>query len=451
MSWLSQRWRERTGYGAGYRKVYISTAISSAGDGVSSIAYPWLASAVTRNPVLVAMVVAVERLPNLFFVLPAGVITDRGDRKKLMVAMDSVRFVLTLAVALAVLSQQGTLPLPDQVKHVVGTRVGLYVVLLVSTLLLGMAGVLRNNCAQTILPDLVDAEHLEKANGRIWSVEAATMSFIGPPLGSAMLLAAFSAPFFLDAASFFAAAGLIASIPGSFKAARPDHVQHASFSAEMKEGFRWLMRHPLLRPMAIILGFMNMASSMSGAVMVLFAQDVLHTGAFTFAVMGFGWALASVLGGYAGPWMSKHWGAGPCLSVTIAAAAVTPFLVGVSTHWTMVMVLTCVGTLLQMSWNVITVSLRQTIIPGHLFGRVNSSYRFFALGMMPVGAALGGATVSIAEHFTSHSVALRWVFFLEALVHVVLWFFARPRLTTERIEQSRAAAVSASTASPAPT
>ena len=343
-------------------------------------------------------------------------------------------------MALAVWSQQGSLPLPSEVQKVVGTRVGLYVVLLVSTMLLGMASVLRNNCAQTIMPDIVDAEHLEKANGRIWSVEAATMSFIGPPLGSLMLVAAFSAPFFLDAVSFAAAAALVGSIAGTFRAKRPEHIEPKSFTAEMKEGFGWLMLHPLLRPMAIILGFMNMAAAMSGAILVLFAQDVLRTTAFTFAVMGFGWAMAAVLGGYAGPWMSKKWGPGPCLSITIGAAAFTPIVLGLQSNWPIFAVISGFGALLQTSWNVITVSLRQSTIPSHLFGRVNSSYRFFALGMMPIGAALGGAIVSIAEHFTSHAWALRWVFLLEGLIHVVLWFFARPRLTTTAIENARAAA-----------
>ena len=216
---------------------------------------------------------------------------------------------------------------------------------------------LRNNCAQTIMPDIVDAEHLEKANGRIWSVEAATMSFIGPPLGSLMLVAAFSAPFFLDAVSFAAAAALVGSIAGTFRAKRPEHIEPKSFTAELKEGFGWLMRHPLLRPMAIILGFMNMAAAMSGAILVLFAQDVLRTTAFTFSVMGFGWAMAAVLGGYAGPWMSKKWGAGPCLSITIGAAAVTPIVLGLQSNWPIFAVISGFGALLQTSWNVITVKI----------------------------------------------------------------------------------------------
>ena len=53
--------------------------------------------------------------------------------------------------------------------------------------------------------------------------------------------------------------------------------------------------------------------------------------------------------------------------------------------------------LLGILWNVITVSLRQTIIPPHLLGRVNSVYRFFAWGMMPIGAAFGGVLVWLIE------------------------------------------------------
>ena len=54
-------------------------------------------------------------------------------------------------------------------------------------------------------------------------------------------------------------------------------------------------------------------------------------------------------------------------------------------------------TVLAVMWNVITVSLRQTIIPDQPLGRANRVYRFFAWGMMPVGAFLGGALVTVTE------------------------------------------------------
>jgi hypothetical protein len=104
-------------------------------------------------------------------------------------------------------------------------------------------------------------------------------------------------------------------------------------------------------------------------------------------------------------------------------------------------VIFAVGSLLGSSWNVITVSLRQTIIPPHLLGRVNSVYRFFAWGMIPIGAALGGLVVIIAQHYVSHTMALRTVWFVDGGVHVVLFVVGKRLLTTERLESARAAAL----------
>ena len=78
--------------------MFTARVISNLGDGVAQIGYPWLASAVTRNPVLIAVVAVAQRLPWLLFTLPAGVITDRVDRRKLMVLMDTMRALLTAAM-----------------------------------------------------------------------------------------------------------------------------------------------------------------------------------------------------------------------------------------------------------------------------------------------------------------------------------------------------------------
>ena len=435
--------RVRVRLGGSYRKLYAATALSNIGDGMSGIAYPWLATAITRNPLLIATVAAAQRLPWLVFTLPAGVITDRVDRKRAMVMMDSLRFLLTLAVAFAVLGQQGSLPTPDEVRNVVGTRTGLYVLLLLATLLMGCAEVLRDNCGQTFMPSIVPPEHLERANGRMWAAESVANTFIGPPIGSLLLLAAFSMPFFIDAGSFFAAAALVAMIPGAFRAVRPatEIGKVANWRTELAEGVRWLWGNHLLRAMAIILGLMNMASNISGAMFVLFSQDVLKVTPLTFTLMGFGFAIGATLGSYLAPWMSRTFGSGTCLAIALGSAAVTQFLVGISSWWPVVGVVFAVGTLLGSSWNVITVSLRQTIIPPHLLGRVNSVYRFFAWGMLPIGALLGGLVVTIAGHVTTHAMALRWVWFVDAGIHVVLFSFGRRLLTTERLEAARAAAL----------
>ncbi len=440
--------RERLRLGASYSKLYWATALSNIGDGMSAIAYPWLATAITRNPLLIALVAVAQRLPWLVFTLPAGVITDRVDRKRAMVLMDSLRFLFTLLIAIAVLFEQDSLPAPNAVKDVVGTRTGLYVLLLFATLLLGCAEVLRDNSNQTFLPSIVQPEHLEHANGRIWSIESVANTFIGPPLGSLLLVAAFSIPFFVDAGSFFAAAALVAAIPGTFRAQHPDgDTARPPWKTELKEGFAWLWRNPLLRTMAISLGVMNLASNLSGAMFVLFAQDVLDVGPLTFTLMGFGFAIGAILGGYTAPWLSKRLGPGPCLALAIGTFAVTQFLVGLASSWVFVGVVFATGAMLSTTWNVITVSFRQTVIPPHLLGRVNSVYRFFGWGMIPIGAALGGVIVTVSRHFVSHELSLRLVWFVDGAIHTVLFFVVRGLLTTERLEAAKAAATAARPAS----
>ncbi len=427
--------------GASYHKLFISTTVSNIGDGMSQIAYPWLASALTRNPILIASVALVQRLPWLVFTLPAGVITDRVDRKKAMVIADFARFGLTLLVAFAVLGRQSRLPGVDELSSVTGTSTGLYVVLLVATLLLGIAEVLRDNCGQTFMPSIVEVEQLEKANARMWSAEQIANTFVGPPLGSLLLLVAFSLPFFVDAASFFAAAALVAAIPGSFRAERPDDHVQAPWRSELAEGFRWLWANDLLRSMAIILGLMNMASALSGAVLVLFAQEILKVGPLVFTIMGFGFAAGAVVGSNLAPWMSKRLGSGTCLAMTLGSGAATSLLVGVSSWWPVVMVLWAIGATLGATWNVITVSLRQTIIPSQLLGRVNSVYRFFAWGMMPVGAAIGGITVTVVSHLANRRIALRSAFLLDGAIYACLFVVGRSKLTTAKLEAARSAVV----------
>ena len=423
--------------GASYHKLFISTTISNIGDGMSLIAYPWLASALTRNPLLISAVALVQRLPWLVFTLPAGVITDRVDRKKAMVTADLVRFGLTLMVAFAVLGRQSSLPGVDELASVTGTSTGLYIVLLVATLLLGTAEVLRDNCGQTFMPSIVEVEQLEKANGRIWSAEGIANTFIGPPLGSLLLVVAFSLPFFVDAASFFVAAALVAAIPGSFRAERPDDHVQAPWRSELAEGFRWLWANDLLRSMAIILGLMNLASTLSGAVLVLFAQEILNTGPLVFTIMGFGFAAGAAIGSNLAPWMSKRLGSGTCLAMTLGSSAATSLLVGVSSWWPVVMILWAIGATLGSTWNVITVSLRQSIIPSHLLGRVNSVYRFFAWGMMPIGAAIGGGTVAIVSQLVDRRFALRSAFLLDGVIYTCLFVAGRSKLTTAKLEAAR--------------
>ncbi|MDP2622834.1 MAG: MFS transporter [Actinomycetota bacterium] len=449
-----------------YWRLWTASVISNLGDGISAIAYPWLASAVTRDPLLIALIAVAQRIPWLLFTLPAGVITDRVDRRKIMVSMDVVRATLTMLVAVVILGESSSLPSPADVAGGmdVPTDLAVYFVLLAAALLMGMAEVLRDNSAQTFLPAIVKPENLEKANGNLWGAEMVANSFIGPPIGSILLGIGFALPFFVDAGTFAVAAGLVFLITGQFRARRADGAvlpKKVAWKDEIKEGFLWLWRHPLLRPMAVILGLLNAAGMMMFSTFILFAQEdldletglftgVLHpvadffgassVAAFVFSLLLMAGAVGGILGSVFAARISKRLGSGPSLYLSILGGSITSLAIGLTNRWWVVWVMFAAATLLALLWNVITVSFRQTIIPDELLGRVNSVYRFFGWGMMPIGSLLGGAIVAAFTPLVGRSDALRWPFFAVAIINAVLLVYAFPRLTTEKIEGARAEA-----------
>jgi MFS family permease len=320
-----------------------------------------------------------------------------------------------------------------------------YVTLVVSALLFGFAEVLYDNAAQTILPAIVKPEALERANGRLWGAEMVMNQFAGPPLGSVIIAVGFALPFFFDAATFAISAGLIFALTGIFRVKTAKELSgedRASFWDEIKEGVRWLWAHPLLRPMAIILGLLNGLFAVMSATMVLFAQEALLVSTTTFAFLMMAGAVGGVLGSVLSPRISEKLGSGTSLYVTLVVQTLTALVIGFATHWLVAAAMFALSAFTGVLWNVITVSLRQTIIPDHLLGRVNSVYRFFAWGMMPIGLALGGIVVSGAEAFgVDRVMALRLPYFVAAAALFVVFLWAAPQLTTEKIEAARAEGV----------
>ena len=432
----------KTKLGASYWKLWSATTVSNLGDGIVSIAYPWLASAVTRSPLLIALSAVVSRLPWLIFTLHAGVITDRFNRKRIIVAMDSARGLLTIAVGFFVYLERDSLPSLNELTSLTDleTNYTLYSVILITAFLFGLAEVLRDNSAQTLMPAVVEDKDLEKANGRMWSAESLTNSFIGPPLGSFIIAIAIFLPFFVDAVTFFIAAALIASMKPTVKSFAPEaKSEPINFKAEIKEGFSWLWSHTLLRPMAIILGLINGIAALTGAVFILFAQEVLDTTVFIFAVLGTAAAVGGILGGLLGPKVSEKIGSGRSLALALFAMPLCTLLIGFTSQWQVVWLLVAVSTFTGVLWNVVTVSLRQSLIPSNLLGRVNSVYRFFAWGTIPIGTLLGGGLVALLEGPFGREMAFRSVYFVGAALGFVLFLCAIRVLTTKAIDEARAA------------
>lgn len=365
--------------GGAFHKVLVASASSNLADGIFQVALPIIAARISSSPLEVAGVAIVGRLPWLVFVLVAGALADRLDRRRTMRNVQVAR--VGIVGAMAVLALTGQLGMP---------------VLYVAAFALGMGETLFDTAAQSILPNIVRPEQLSRANGRLYAAEMVMNQFVGPPLGG--VLVGISIPLALggSALGFAIAAIGLTLIAGSFRAVREG--PPTRIAQDIRDGLRFLMGHRLLRTLAIMVGVMNLGSSAVWAVFVLYA---LAPGPMGMSEAGFGLLMTSVaVGSIAGSFLAARlearlgpgrvvWASVATIALTVAAPAFTSNVVVVSA--TLVL-----SGFAVIAWNVITVSLRQRIVPDALLGRVNASYRLFAWGTQPLGALLGGV---IAELF----------------------------------------------------
>ena len=366
--------------GRGYWRLWWANTVSSTGDGAFVAALPLLAVAITRDPRLVSVVTAATYLPWLLFSLPAGAVVDRYDRVALMWRAQAVQAAVVTVVAILIIFRQANIA-----------------VLAVAGLLLGTAEVIFSNAAQAMLPALVPPELLPKANGSQQISLTVGESFLGPPVGSLLFAAAAALPFGLDAGSFAGSAALLAGLPRTRQ--RQDHADRPKIGAQIGEGLRWLTRHRLLRVVAVLLGVYNFANQMGQAVLVLLATQTLHVGSRGFGFLLAASAVGSVIGGLVCPVLARRLGMLASLIIAGAIDAAVFAGIGLAPNPVVVASLLAGQGFSVTMWNVVTVSLRQQIVPSDLLGRVNSVYRMLGWGLMPVGALAGG--------FVAHAAGLR--------------------------------------------
>ena len=262
-------------------------------------------------------------------------------------------------------------------------------------LLLGSAEVIFSNAAQSVLPALVPPELLPKANGSQQVSLTVGESFLGPPAGSLLFAAAAALPFGLDAVSFAGSAALLARLPRTAPRHQPERQQTArQIRTQIAEGLRWLARHRLLRVVAVLLGVYNFANQMGQAVLVLLATQTLHVSTRGYGLLLAASAVGSVVGGLVNPVLTRRLGMLPSLVLPAVIDAAAFVGIGLAPGPAVAAALLAVQGFSVTMWNVVTVSLRQRIVPGHLLGRVNSVYRMLGWGLMPArraGRRLRGA------------------------------------------------------------
>ena len=369
----------RPGLGTRFWRLALSSGTSNLADGVFKLALPLAAIAFTRSPALVAGLELVRSLPWLLFALPVGAFADRMDRRRTMIYANVARtsFVGVLGVVL----------------HTGSGSIALLYVVAIGT---GIAEVFYDTSSQSILPSLVDRQELGRANGRLGAIELGAQQFVGPPLAGLLVSAALAAAFWTTTALWGLAVAALWGLRGSF---RPERLtQSTSIRADIAEGVRFLMARPMLRTMALMVGVANLASSATGAVLVLYAVgpgSILGLSEAEFGLLILTAAAGSISVTLVNERIETR--VGRARTLTIAVLGIIAFIAApaITTNVWLIAIAMFVGGATIMLWNIITVSFRQAVTPDYLLGRVNSVYRLLAWGTMPIGAAVGAAVAEV--------------------------------------------------------
>ena len=366
------------GLGANYRRLWASSAAANLADGVFVVALPLLAVTLTTSPALIAGVAIAGRLPWLVFVLFAGVLADRLDRRVTMRNVQVIRVAVIGGLAVLVLVDGLSLPM-------------LYVVAFV----LGVGETLFDTAAQSVLPNIVPRERLNVANGRLYAVELVMNQFVGPPLGGFLVALSMVAALAGSALAYALAALGLALMVGTFRATRT--APPTSVLQDIREGMGYLLGHTVLRTLAIMVAVANLAAAASWAIFVVFAvaPGPMGLDAFGYGVLMTGMAIGAIVGTLTEPFAERSLGRSRTLFTTVILTAAALAAPALSADPVIVFAAMALSGVMMTWWNIITVSLRQRITPDELLGRVNAGYRLLAWGTMPIGALLGGLLAQV--------------------------------------------------------
>lgn len=384
-----------------YWQQWTASLVSNLGDGVSFVAMPLLALTLTSDERLLSLVTLTTFVPWILLALPVGVFVDRLDRQHLMVAANLVRIGIFLAVAIG--AEQDWLSM--------WSLVGLLTIV-------GSCEVVFDSSAQAFLPLLVEPSDLPRANGLLFAAEVVAGSLVGLSVGAILFDVSVGLPFSTNAVSFAVAAMLIIAI-------RPGHRPLSSaaplLDTGLRAGLRWLAHHSLLRTLAAMFTITNLGLMFGQGVFVKYAVVELGLDATGFGLLLAVTAAGAATGGLIGSDVVARFG--------IRAGVVGPYLVFGVAHlviglapaaWLVAAAGFVLGAAITV-WNVVTVSIRQQVIPPDRFGRVNGVYRWLGAVASAVGVATGG--------FVAYGTDLRTPFLAGgALALVAAALFARPVL-----------------------
>lgn len=395
------------GLGRSFTNVFTANISSSLADGIARVAAPLLAARLTDDPLLIAGIAAVAMLPWLFFAIPSGVLLDRIDRRHAMAIANGTRTLLALTLL--------TLFATDAL-----TIWWLYAVIFAY----GALETLYDGAIRAVVPAIVRRPDLPRANSRIEAGELVVQNFLAVPLTSALFAVAVVIPLGIGALSYAVAGVLAFFLPaaaaGAHRArlrrgdrdgaatagARDDDGAGAdegpalppvrtTFARQLTDGFRFIMSHPMLRPLWFLSILIALFFAAAIATDVLFVLERLAVPEQWFGVFMLSGAVGGIVGAVIVSPLKIRFGAGPVMAAANFVGPVALVVMGFFPTVPVAIVCFAVSFGSTSVWNVLVMSLRQAAIPGHLLGRVHGTWRTLLWGTMPLGSLLGGLLARI--------------------------------------------------------
>jgi Transmembrane secretion effector len=358
--------------------------VSLLGDGFFNVALAWQVYTISNAPTALSIVGVAWTLPSVLFLLFSGVLTDRYDRRLLMVGADLLRAAAIGAIGL--LSISGTLAL----WHVIGLIA-----------FVGMGDAFFNPASTAIVPDLLTQERLPQANALQGMLRPLAARLIGPAVGGLMIAAVGPGiAFGVDAASFLVSAAALAAI-----AARPmrsvaerELVGRSlrAALAEVREGVAFVRANPwcwatLLSATFSLLVFVGPVN----VLLPYLVKNRLDLGAdalgAVYAMGGLGSILAAIGIGQRG--LPRRRVTVMYASWSIGVAAIAGY--GLMTGLWQAMGVAFISAALFAIGSVIWTTLLQQLVPRELLGRVSSLDWLVSSGLVPLSFALTGPVAAV--------------------------------------------------------